>query len=272
MHDDDRPVGRILTRREVVRLLSISGAAPLFAFDGGSWLPQAGRSLPGCVVQPEQTEGPYFVDQQLNRPDIRVEPSTGAVSPGERLALAVTVSQITGGACRPLPGAMVDVWQCDAKGVYSGVADRRFNTVGQKVLRGVQASDPNGIARFTTIYPGWYSGRTVHIHFKIRTTTEAGAYEFTSQWYFDDVLTDRVLADPRYARTGTRDTYNANDGIFRDGGTQLMLAPTRTDEGLQASFNIGLDLSDRVAARPDGRGAGGRGGRRGAGPPAGRGA
>jgi hypothetical protein len=91
------------------------------------------------------------------------------------------------------------------------------------------------------------------------------------QWYFDDALSDRILSDPRYARSARRDTYNASDGIYRNGGSQLMLAPTRTTDGLQASFTIGLDLSDREAARPDGRGVGGRGGRRGA-PPGSRGA
>ena len=225
----------------------------LAAFD------QTGAAMPGCVVRPEQTEGPYFVDQQLARRDIRTEPTTGIVSAGDVLTLALTVSDVTAGQCKPLPGAIVDVWQCDAKGVYSGVNDPSFNTSGQKFLRGVQTTDPSGLVRFTTIVPGWYSGRTVHIHFKIRTQAAAGAYEFTSQWYFDDAWTERILTGPSYARAGKRDTFNSNDGIFQSGGRQLMLDPTRGAEGAAASFGIGLDLADAVAGRPDGGGGRGRG-------------
>ena len=168
-------------------------------------------------MRPEQTEGPYFVDQQLDRPDIRSEPSTGVAKPGERLALALTVNDVTGGQCRPLEGATVDVWQCDAQGIYSGVQDGRvgFNTVGQKFLRGVQTTNAKGLALFTTIYPGWYPGRTVHIHFKVRAKTPAGAYEFTSQWYFDEALNEKILADARYAKPGRRDRTNATDGMYR---------------------------------------------------------
>jgi protocatechuate 3,4-dioxygenase beta subunit len=263
MHGDDRPVGSILSRRDVVRLLGAMGAAAFMPLEGAaSLLADGGQgpAMPGCVVRPEQTEGPYFVDEQLNRSDIRVEPATGVACPGEPLALALTVTSIANGRCEPLPGALVDVWQCDAKGVYSGVDDPNFRTVGQKFLRGVQTTDAAGLARFTTIYPGWYSGRTVHIHFKIRTRAASGAYEFTSQWYFDDALSDRILADARYARPGRRDTYNATDGIYRRGGAQLMLAPERAADRLSATFAIGLDLSDAAAGRSDGRGArGGRG-------------
>jgi hypothetical protein len=107
--------------------------------------------MPGCVVKPEQTEGPYFVDQQLVRSDIRVEPSTGAAKDGVPLALALTVVDVSNGPCRPLPGATVDIWHCDAQGVYSGVTDPGFSTAGQKFLRGPQTTDAKGGAQFTTI-------------------------------------------------------------------------------------------------------------------------
>ena len=157
------PIGRVLSRREAVRLLGTGGAVAAYHGLAGlsgadAW--QTPARAPGCVVRPEQTEGPYFVDQQLNRPDIRSEPSTGVAKPGERLALALMVNDVTGGQCRPLEGATVDVWQCDAQGIYSGVQDGRvgFNTVGQKFLRGVQTTNAKGLALFTTIYPGWYPG------------------------------------------------------------------------------------------------------------------
>jgi hypothetical protein len=126
MHDDDRRLGRVLSRREIVQLLGCGTAA--WAFGGTDVVGFLQAALPGCVVRPEQTEGPYFVDQQLNRSDIRTEPTTGASKPGEPLSLALTVMSIAGGQCRPLPGATVDVWQCDAQGVYSrrnGISTRR---------------------------------------------------------------------------------------------------------------------------------------------------
>ena len=110
---------------------------------------------------------------------------------GLPLLLAFRLSQIGGSACTPLAGVIVDIWHCDTLGVYPDVADSRSNMVGQKFLRSYQVTDSGGIAQFTTIYPGWYQGRTVHIHFKIRASSDSGlAYEFTSQLYFDDSISD----------------------------------------------------------------------------------
>ena len=121
------------------------------------------------------------------------------------LALTFRVSQINGQGCVAYPGAVVDVWHCDALGVYSDVTDRGVSTVGQQFLRGYQVTDANGIASFVTIYPGWYPGRTVHIHFKIRSeATSDSSLEFTSQLFFDDAFTDQVVppgAVRRYRRT-----------------------------------------------------------------------
>src|SRR4029079_13300775 len=116
-------------------------------------------ATPGCVVRPEMTEGPYFVDGQMERSDIRVEPTDGSVKEGFPLTLAIAVSQINNSTCAPLAGAHVDIWHCDAAGVYSDVSDPGFNTKGQTWLRGYQVTDSNGLVQFTTIYPGWYSGR-----------------------------------------------------------------------------------------------------------------
>jgi protocatechuate 3,4-dioxygenase beta subunit len=269
MRNDDETVGGILSRRELVQLIGAGSAVGvLFGRTGDPLLadsPQPVSTTPGCVVKPQQTEGPYFLDQQLVRSDIRGEPSTGGTKEGVPLMLALTVYDVSNSRCRVLEGAMVDVWQCDAKGVYSGVTDPTFSTVGQKFLRGVQTSNASGLVRFTTIHPGWYSGRAVHIHFKIRTEVAGSAWEFTSQWYFDEALNDRIFEDPRYARPGRRDTLNANDGIYRSGGDQLLLAPERRGDGYEAAFGIGLDLSDAATGRPDGGGGRGRGGRGGRG-------
>jgi protocatechuate 3,4-dioxygenase beta subunit len=199
-----------------------------------------------CVVRPELTIGSHFVDDQLNRSDIRYDPLEENVSPGTPLILNIGVFDAGSNRCAPLKGAQVDVWHCDAMGIYSGVIERVFNTRGQQFLRGYQFSDADGHVQFQTIYPGWYSGRTVHIHFTIRTKNSTGrAYQFTSQLFFRDAVTDLVHSKKPYKKKGERDTRNRDDSIFKMGGNQLLLN-VRGDGagGYIASINIGLDLTD----------------------------
>ncbi len=195
-----------------------------------------------CVVRPAQTEGPYFVDELLDRSDIRTDPSDGSVSEGVLLQLGFRIFQISDSTCTPLAAAAVDVWHCDALGIYSDVSDPSFNTIGQMFLRGYQVTDANGAAQFTTIYPGWYQGRTVHIHFKIRAVVAGQSYEFTSQLYFDDALTDEVHTQQPYASKGERTLRNDGDGIFQGGGDQLLLALTASGQGYATTFDIGLQI------------------------------
>ncbi|MDF0676546.1 MAG: intradiol ring-cleavage dioxygenase [Nitrospira sp.] len=242
MTHEDAPVGCLLSRRETVALLGVTG---LLWLTGGLPLRRALADTRGlsCVVRPEQTEGPYFVDERLHRSDIRSDPADGLVRPGTPLVLTLVVSRVNAGGCQPLPGAQVDIWHCDAMGLYSDVRDPGFNTIGRKFFRGYQITDERGEVRFVTIYPGWYEGRTVHIHFKIRTAPAAPrAFEFTSQMYFDDGLTDRVHADPPYAARGMRTARNQHDRIFRRGGDQLMLAPAAAADGYEAAFAVGLQF------------------------------
>ena len=243
MDNDDVPVGRVLGRREV---LALFGASGLVLATGASWAQRPSRpiGMPDCVVRPEQTAGPYFVDERLLRSDIRTDPATSEVSAGAPLALAFVVSHVERGACNPLPGALVDVWHCDGNGVYSDVTDRSFDTRGRKFLRGYQVTDEAGRVSFRTIYPGWYPGRAVHIHFKVRTPAGSPrAAEFTSQVYFDDLLTDQVHTGQPYAtKTGQRQ-QNAADRIFQSGGDQLMLPVSPVAGGYQGTFSLGLQLS-----------------------------
>ena len=249
MDGDDAPVGRLLSRREILALLGVSGVAALAGCRPSRDVAEAGSAggsaLPSCIVRPEQTEGPYFVDARLDRPDIRSDPATGAVKTGMPLALALVVSRIGQGAsCIPIAGARVDIWQCDAEGIYSGVKDPSFDTLGQQFLRGYQVTDATGTARFTTIYPGWYRGRTVHVHFKVRTDPAASrGHEFTSQLYFDDAVTDAVHARDPYARMGQRTVRNDGDGIFRRTGSQLMLPVSEGGPGYTGTFHIGLEMA-----------------------------
>ena len=198
-------------------------------------------ALPSCVVRPEQTEGPYFVDEKLNRSDIRVDPSDKSVKPGVPLRLEFHVSRVAAGACAPLAGVIVDIWHCDALGIYSDVHDAGFDSRGKKFLRGYQQTDTQGHAEFLTIYPGWYEGRAVHIHFKIRSAAEgARSREFTSQLYFDESVTAQVFKQAPYNAKSGRRTMNDGDFIFRRDGKQLLLTPTKNSPGYAATFDIGL--------------------------------
>ncbi|MEO8341615.1 MAG: intradiol ring-cleavage dioxygenase [Nitrospirota bacterium] len=243
MTHEDRPAGRLLSRRDVMAYLGATGVAWLMAGNLYPGHAVAGTRGPSCMARPEQTEGPYFVDERLHRADIRSDPTDARIRPGTPLALTLLISRLNSGDCQPLPGAQVDLWHCDALGVYSDVQDPDFTTLGQKFLRGYQITDARGEVRFVTVYPGWYPGRTVHIHFKIRTAPLAQrSFEFTSQLYFDDELTDRVYAAPPYAAKGPRIVRNQHDWIFRRGGDRLMLETTTTTDGYAASFAIGLQF------------------------------
>lgn len=276
LDDDDRLIGRILSRREVLGLIGLSSAAvvaaacapgALSSASGGSAVASASARpdatagaaatpapsatdavvaspLPSCVVVPEVTEGPYYVDEQLERSDIRVDTADGSTVEGTTLRLDWIVSQVDGNACIPLEGVLVDVWHCDALGVYSDVSDRGFSTVGHDFLRGYQHTDANGTATITTIYPGWYSGRAVHIHFKIRTDpAESSGFEFTSQLFFADSLSEEVYSQGVYASKGPHDVQNATDNIYQQTQGLTLLAPTKDGDGYVANFEIAIQTT-----------------------------
>ncbi|MGH7909833.1 MAG: intradiol ring-cleavage dioxygenase [Thermodesulfobacteriota bacterium] len=253
----ETPVTRGLSRRKALNLIGAIAAAPFLWWARGR--PASGEptgtsnqtptrtttaTTPSCVVRPQQTEGPFFVDERLNRSDIRSDPSDGSVKKGLPLRLVIHVYRIDGGSCTPLLGAYVDIWQCDALGAYSDVLGFFEDTRGKKFLRGYQVTDAVGKAEFMTIYPGWYPGRTVHIHFKIRTypKIESG-HEFTSQLYFDDSITGQVHTQSPYAARGRRTTTNAADGIFRHGGCQLVLNLVKDAQGYAGTLDIGLRMT-----------------------------
>lgn len=230
-HHDNESVGRVITRRQALGLftapfiLSLAGCSPSEATN-------AGAALTGsCVVRPQLTAGPFYVDTDLLRSDIR-EDRAGAL-----LTLTFTVSQIIADECQMLEGAVVDVWHADAGGDYSGVG-----SLGEaRFLRGIQRTDASGTAAFTTIYPGWYPGRTPHIHFKVRSSADSSStYEFTSQLFFDDDLSRRVYEQAPYGERGAQNTMNARDGIYARSGSELLLDVTEADEGYAATFNIAL--------------------------------
>ncbi len=168
------------------------------------------------MLTPEQTEGPFYIDAAKLRRDIR------AGRPGRPMTLRLTV--VDAATCRPIKGATVDVWHCDAGGAYSGFDD----SAGKSFLRGIQRTDAKGVAAFRTIYPGWYPGRAVHIHVKVHV---AGDVVHTGQLYFPDRVTDVVHRSKPYNARGPRTTRNAGDGVYRNGGSRSLLRLRKNAEG-----------------------------------------
>jgi len=272
--NDDIQVGRILTRREALVLLGAAGTAVTIAAcapgvsaspsgaaaSSGSFAalpfgasPAPGASAvatsselvgaPSCVVKPALTEGPYFVDEMLRRSDITANADGSGARQGAPLTLAFAISSVAASGCTPFANALVDVWHCDAVGSYSDIsAGGNGNTTGQNWLRGYQLTDANGKATFKTIYPGWYQGRTVHIHFKIRTNAGAsGGTEFTSQLFVDDAISDAVFANAPYSTKGNRGVRNNGDSIYGQSGGQLTLALAGdAGSGFTTTFEVGL--------------------------------
>ena len=194
-----------------------------------------------CAVTPEQTEGPYYFDADKIRRDIREDRE------GRRLRLALRVRDA--GSCEPLPDAVVDIWHADAGGAYSGFDGGGDGTGGRggggggqaptasRYLRGAQVTNNDGIVEFTTIYPGWYPGRTAHIHVKVHLDATTA---LTTQLYFDDALSDRVYAAPAYSARGMRDQGNDSDGIF----DEALVMTTKTDgDGVQAVMTFDVRRS-----------------------------
>jgi protocatechuate 3,4-dioxygenase beta subunit len=179
-----------------------------------------------CVLTPEQTEGPYYIAGEKLRRDI----TEGR--PGVPLLLRLKV--VDASTCRPIKGAAVDIWHADALGVYSGFgAGARSRTF----MRGVQRTDRTGLARFRSVYPGWYQGRTVHIHAKVHV---AGNVVHTGQLYFPDRVTDRVFRRRPYSRRARRTTRNATDFVFAQGGRRSMLALRKVGSAYVGSITLGV--------------------------------
>lgn len=210
-----------------------------------------------CLMTPEMTEGPYYLDTDLLREDV----TEG--TPGLPLRLQVLVADSQ--ACTPLTIAAVDIWHCDAQGFYSGVNARPGGGSGDAAavdsgtfLRGIQLTGDDGVAEFTTIYPGWYTGRTVHIHMKVHIDGEAvdedtydgGHVSHTGQLFFDDAISDEVYgANEAYAgRDDSQRPRNDQDFILGDHmnepGFLISLSPldeSDPSQGYLGVITIGVD-------------------------------
>jgi protocatechuate 3,4-dioxygenase beta subunit len=202
----------------------LAGAAGLGAWRFGS-APAAAGAV-GCVLTPEMTEGPYYISGEKLRRNI----TEGR--PGTRLDLRLAV--VDASTCKPINGAVVDIWHADAAGVYSGFGS---GASSRTFMRGVQRTDRNGLAIFRTVYPGWYQGRTVHIHVKVYV---GGTDIHTGQLFFSDTLTDAVYKRAPYSRRPNRDVRNAEDMIYASGGRQSTLTIRRKGTGYVGAIKMGV--------------------------------
>jgi protocatechuate 3,4-dioxygenase beta subunit len=176
-----------------------------------------------CTLTVQETEGPYYFDADSIRSDVREDRE------GTRLRLALRVRDAK--SCKPLENAVVDIWHCDALGAYSGFEAASNGQPGggrtddERYLRGAQVTNSDGIVEFVTIYPGWYRGRTTHIHAKVHVDNRTA---LTTQLFFDEAVTKRVYARKPYSDDQGRDTFNDNDNIF---DSSLLLDLSKEGQG-----------------------------------------
>ncbi|MBS1703063.1 MAG: twin-arginine translocation pathway signal protein [Armatimonadetes bacterium] len=258
--NDDEMVGTILTRREALAQAGKAGLCAVLsstlaglATTSTASPPQRGTRTISLLATPQVTEGPFFVDEKLFRSDLVSGSSRTSVTSGLPLILNLAVYKLVNNQFIPYPGLYFDVWHADAHGVYSDEPQglNAENTQGQTFLRGYQITDSKGTVMFQTIWPGWYIGRTPHIHFKIRAYNASGnaTSTFTSQFFFDDSTSDSIFQSSPYYVRNSNGVYNTNDNVYSarqaDGtmvGSHLMLNISANPRGTGAvgTFAIGL--------------------------------
>ena len=183
-----------------------------------------------CVLAPEQTEGPYYISGEKLRRNI----TDGR--PGTPLQLRAFV--VDASSCKAIKNATVDIWHADAGGVYSGFEE---GAASRTFMRGVQRTNARGLALFQTVYPGWYPGRTVHIHVKVHL---GGNVVHTGQLYFPDAVTDAVYRKAPYKNRPNRSTRNAADAIYRNGGKKSQVTIRKNSAGVYvATIVMGVHRS-----------------------------
>jgi protocatechuate 3,4-dioxygenase beta subunit len=245
-------------------LAACSGSTAVTTSAGASVTPEATTAKDltdlfqdsgSCTLTASATQGPYYFDADKIRADVRED------RPGKRLRVALKLQDSE--TCKALPNSVVEIWHCDAAGLYSGAESLSSGGPGgsggqppsggappgggqppagggggqgdltptddKRYLRGAQVTNAAGIVEFTTIWPGWYRGRTTHVHVMVHVSNQR---VLTTQLMFDEKLNTAVYAEQPYAVHTGRDTLNDNDSIFKD--TMLMTVKADGDGYLGA--------------------------------------
>ncbi|HEX4307876.1 MAG TPA: hypothetical protein VHZ54_17710 [Solirubrobacterales bacterium] len=230
--------GRGLTRRGALGAAGFAGAALLVGgkLPGGGSVAQPDiAQAASCVVTGAVEEGPFFVDEGLDRSDTRTDTTTDTAQAGVPLTLTLTFID-TSDDCSPVVGAMIDVWNANAYGKYSDESSN--GTLNEDWLRGYQVTDSNGQVTFTTIYPRWYSGRTEHFHIMVRTYSgSTQTYKWTTQLFFNEQINDEVLATSPYTASG-RDKTNETDRLYTTANEVALTGSTSS--GYTGAYTVGL--------------------------------
>jgi protocatechuate 3,4-dioxygenase beta subunit len=242
-----------ISRRQAIGMLAVAGAGAMLGCGGGTKTTTTTTttttgSNTSCTVTPEGEEGPYFVDDSatgFNRSDILSNLDGSSMQSGIPLTLSLYVYD-SEKSCAAMAGVQVDIWHCNASGIYS--AEDVESTTGETWLRGYQLTDANGLATFVTIIPGWYQGRTTHIHLRLRSTydsTSTGGTN-TTQLFFPQDTIDTINTTIRpYSAEGTNPTTNATDHVYSgevEGANVLTLSGDTTN-GFTATAKINLPIT-----------------------------
>lgn len=245
-----------INRRGALTLVAVTAAGGTLmsraAFAQESGAAAESTLMPGadvCVITPEVTEGPYYFDPNLERADI----TEG------RPGVATTIKlQVVDAMCQPISGARVDIWHCDATGVYSGYPNQTggVDTTGETFMRGTLFANDHGVVEFLTVYPGWYAGRTTHIHFKVFLDEKT---VLTGQIFFPDALSQFLYenVEPYKARGSDRDTLNANDNIASQATRASFAYIKELADRYLVAMIVGVDPNAESVAQAMGAGGGG---------------
>ncbi len=247
-------VDKEISRRQAIGLLAVAGAGVMLGCGGGTKTSTAttttatATSNTSCTVTPEGEEGPYFVDDSATgfaRSDIRSNLDGTNTQSAIPLTLSIYAYD-SENSCAAMANVQIDIWHCNGSGIYS--AEDVEDTTGETWLRGYQITDANGLASFKTIVPGWYAGRTTHIHLRLRSTydsTTTGGTNTTQLFFPQDVIDTINTTISPYSAEGTNPTTNASDHVYSgetDGANLLTLSGDNTN-GYTATIKINLPIT-----------------------------
>jgi protocatechuate 3,4-dioxygenase beta subunit len=250
-------LGKDISRRRAVGILAVAGAGAILGCGGGSKTAATTTTSTAtttttantsCTVTPEGEEGPYFVDDSatgFNRSDIRSNLDGSNIQSGIPFTLSIYIYDDEN-SCAAMANVQVDIWHCNASGIYS--AENVESTSGETWLRGYQLTDSNGLATFVTIIPGWYAGRTTHIHLRLRSTydsTTTGGTNTTQLFFPQDTIDTINTTISPYIAEGTNPTTNATDQVYTgevDGANLLALSGDNTS-GYTATIKVNLPIT-----------------------------